>query len=806
MAPLSCNPEDTNSWANTAQTLPTQPWSLVGLAARRLRRTPACPPRPLCLLDATRVVPENGADRYHKACEEEMAIVQEAHASVHRLTILPDDEDRMSVERLCRAEEAELMAALGHYENGRGKPSGVRPPRAAALTVLVEPAYNTHEKKHAALVLDAAAFLARVGDSDGERLVSSVRVSALFRDHARKYQAEHPSSSMKPVRGQVSVCLSWVVEDPTCFEYEHGGYMESSHAEIAQCDTAKAYVEAIRNAAASLMPECTRATSLGCRALAALSRSVDLARSPVENAHDASVVECDREFWAHVRRAMPALASTAVKRTNEGEHPLDWFDGGGTHCSTGVCLKLVPRPPQGAPPPPLTSEHVYHGLLLHKRGQVDEVYTYCAKETAKERQGKDPNAPWGLPIPSTAPDSWLGLHVLSIRSEWACIADHLSAYGVGGAPGTCPTTDQFGYVLRLVFNLVPFDAHFAEGTFALPCRIGQIWPFSDALPLMEATDAAFLSYKSIFQNGTENESEAEGAPVPSGFRIARLDRPGVPEDHALASSCGVPFGCGAFRIGDVHERLTQSDYPAPHLDGFLRTAISQLDRDQPLSAAFALLADKCKDNERLRGEKRALESRISELEGQLASATAEAPGAPDGDDGSPKRAKNGPVDKSPATECAWDELWPLLRRVGAIEKDSVTLEAPIEKGKLLALLLAIQRARGWSQEAMDVAKAKAKAIKKAGLLKESHDSTERIKRVLETEARFPDSDQLVFVEQRLGTAQFHWVTDVDDQEGVRWGLIPLDDLEESFPDKPVCILVFNETTEELTPWHRPVRA
>ena len=160
MAPLSCNPEDTNSWANTAQTLPTQPWSLVGLAARRLRRTPACPPRPLCLLDATRVVPDDGAGRYHRACEEEMAIVQEAHASVHRLTILPDDEDRLSVDRLCRAEEAELMAALGHYENGRGKPSGVRPPRAAALTVLVEPAYNTHEKKHAALVLDAAAFLA----------------------------------------------------------------------------------------------------------------------------------------------------------------------------------------------------------------------------------------------------------------------------------------------------------------------------------------------------------------------------------------------------------------------------------------------------------------------------------------------------------------------------------------------------------------------------------------------------------------------------------------------------------------------
>ena len=67
------------------------------------------------------------------------------------------------------------------------------------------------------------------------------------------------------------------------------------------------------------------------------------------------------------------------------------------------------------------------------------------------------------------------------------------------------------------------------------------------------------------------------------------------------------------------------------------------------------------------------------------------------------------------------------------------------------------------------------------------------------------ANQLVFVWECLGTAQFEWVTDGGDKEGVCWGLVTLDDFEESFPDKSVCIVVFNGTTRELTPWHRPVR-
>lgn len=786
-----------DDWANTEQTVPSQPWSCAGLAARRLRRTPACAPRPLCLMNAERGVAADVTNCYHKACEEETVIVQEAHASVHRLTILPDDQDSIAVDRLCRAETAELMAAGGYFGHGRGKPTGVREARPAALTVLVESAHNTHEKKHAALVLNAAAFLARAGDSDvHERLVSRVRMTALFLNHARKYGHLHPSSKTRHVRHKTSVCLTWVEEGVHEEHEERGACVRSEHAEIAQCDTAAEYVEAIRNAAASLLPECTRATTLACRALSALSRSVDLARSPIADAHDASVVECDRQFWAHLRRAMPALASPAVKNTNDGEHPLDWFEGGGQWCRHGVCLKLVPRPPQGTPPPPLTSVHVYHGVLLHKRGEHREVLEYCKKETAKERNGKDPSAPWGLPIPSTVPDAWLGLHVLSVQAEKACLADHLGAYGVGGAPGTCPTANADGTLLRLVFNLVPFDARFAEGTFALPCRIEQTWPLVDALPLAEATDAAFRSYQSIFQMGVEDESEAEGVLVPSGFGLARHESSGLPEDHALASACGVPFGCGAFRIGDVHERLTQSDYPAPHLDGFLRTAIDQLDRDQPLSAAFALLAQKCKEAEALLGEKRALESRVFEIEGQLRAAEASA-------DGDNKRARNGSADNSPAAACAWDRLWPLLKRLGCVEKDAVTLEAPIEKGKLLALLLAVQRARGSTQESMESAKAKAKGIRKAGLLDASLDSNARVKRVLESEARFPESSQLVFVSRVLGNAQFEWLADVNHEEGPRLGVVPIDHLEERFSGKPVAIVVFDSETEDLTPWCRP---
>ena len=97
--------------------------------------------------------------------------------------------------------------------------------------------------------------------------------------------------------------------------------------------------------------------------------------------------------------------------------------------------------------------------------------------------------------------------------------------------------------------------------------------------IMEATDAAYRSYLSIFTDGREKEIEREGAVVSALFGLVKHESQGLPEDLALAQSFGVPLGCGAFRIGDVHERVTQSDHPAPHLDTFLRTAISQLDRD-----------------------------------------------------------------------------------------------------------------------------------------------------------------------------------------------------------------------------------
>ena len=784
---MASAPQD-GEWANTERTIPRQSWSLVGSAARSLRRSPSQVPRPWCLLKERAPLDHPLEGGYHKALEEETAIVQEAHASVHRLTALCDDEEAVALARFCRAETAELQAAAGHF-GPRGKPTGTLPARPAALTVLVEAAHNSDDKKHAALVLDAAAFLARVG-SDTERLVGRVRVAVLFRAHARKYGHERLGSA-RPPRGKASVCLTWVEEGSLSEE----GALRSRHAELGLCDSAQAYVERIRDAAASLVPECTPSTALACRALSALSRSLDLGRSPIAGAHDASVVECDREFWALLRRAMPALASTAVVRTNEGEHSLDWFQGGGLPCCERVFLKLVPRSPHGAPP--LASEHVYHGLLLHKHGEHDEAMHFCKKQTARERQNTDPNTPWGLPIPSTPPDAWLGLHVLCVRSEWACLAAQLGAYGVGmGVPGTCPTKNSDGHLLRLVFNLVPFDARFVEGTFALPCKMDLAAPLQDGSFLMEATDAAFVSYRSIFNGGVEDESEAEGVPVPSRFGLAKHANQALPEDLALANAFGVPFGSGAFRIGDVHERLTLSDFPAPHLDGFLRTAIEQLGRDQSLSSAFALLAQKCKLNETLLGEKRALESRVSELEGQLLAAEAPA---------SPKRAKGEPTNEQPETCIPHDRLWTLLAQLGCIEKSSVTLEAPIERGKVLGLLLAIQRARGLDQECKDTSKAKSKEIRKSGLLDAEGDCDKRIKLVMGTEARFPDTCPLVFVWTDGGRpVQFEWPTHVADEEGVRWGTVPVDSIGEIFgPGKSVGVLVFDQQTRDLTPYFRP---
>jgi hypothetical protein len=772
-------------WANTEQTIPRQPWSLVGWAARILRRSPSQAPRPWCLLNERQQV-----DGYYKAREEETAILQDAHASVHRLTVLCDDEETVMLARFCHAETAELQAAAGHY-GPQGKPTGTLPARPAALTVLIEAAHNSSETKHAALVLDAAAFLARAG-SDTDRLVSRVRMGVLFRGHARKYAHERLGRARNP-RAKVSVCLTWV-EEGTCAE-EGGPVLRSNHTELLQCKTAQQYVERIRDASASLVPESTPSTALARRALSALSRSLDLERSPIANAHDESVVECDREFWGLLRRSMPALANLAVGKTNEAHHPLDWFQAGGLPCRERVFLKLVPRPPQGVPLPPLASEHLYHGLLLHKHGEHDEAMHFCKKETAKEKESRqNPNDPWGLPIPTTTPDALLGLHVLCVRSEWACIAAHIGAYGVGTCvPGICPTSrSSEGHVPRLVFSLVPFDAKFIESAFALPCTIDLATPIQDGNHLIDATEAALDCYKSIFDDGTQDAEDAEGAPVPSRFGLAKHVSDAPPEDLALASAIGVPFGGGAFRIGDVHERVTQSDFQAPHLDGFLRTAIEQLGRDEPLSAAFALLAEKCKDNERLLGEKRGLQSRVSELESQLAAAE-----APD----SPKRVKREPIDKGPETCMPRDHLWPLLERLGCIQKAAVTLEAPIERGKVLALLLAMQRARGL-EECMEAAKAKSKQIRKSGMLDAEPDCNKRFKLVIASEVCIPDACPLFLVWQD-GDApvKFEMVPNLNEEEGALWDTLPLESTEEIFgPGLDAGVLVFDAQTRELVPF------
>ena len=781
------SPEE--GWFNTERTIPRQPWSHVGFAAKSLRRALSEPPCPLCLLNERQKPGHACGSVYHKACEEETAILQEAHASVHRLTVLIDDQNKVAFSRFCRAETTELEAAAGHF-GPRGKPTGTLPARPAALTVLIAAAHNSSEKQRAALVLDAAAFLARAGN-DSERLVSNARVGVLFRDQALKYSTERLGSARR-ARGKVSVCLTWV-EEGTQAE-EGGAVLRTRLGEVAPCDTAQAYVEAIRDAAALLVPECTPATTLARRALSALSRSLDLQRSAIENAYEQSVAECDHEFWSLLRLSMPPSASKYLEDAENDAHwPLRWFDDD-IPCRDRVCLKLVPRPPKGAPPPPLASEHVYHGLLLHKLDEHEEAMHFCEKEAAKERGSKeDPNAPWGLPIPTTEADAWLGLHVLSVRSEWACLAPHIGAYGVGTAvPGVRPTKNVDGHVLRLVFDLVPFDAKFVESAFALPCKMELAMPIQDDYPLIEATDAALDSYRSIIRNGTEEKSEAEGAAVPSRFGLAKLASQALPEDQALANAFGVPFGCGAFRVGDVHERLTQSDFLAPHLDSFLRTAIEQLDRDQPLSAAFALLAEKCKDNERLLGEKRALESRVSELEGQLNASEAPA---------SPKRVKSEPVDKEPETCMPRDQLWPLLERLRCIQQAAVTLEAPIERGKVLGLLLAIQRARGLNA-CEETAKAKSKQIRKSKLLDAEPDCKKRFKLVIATEVCIPDPCPL-FLVWLDGDApvQFEMVSNLKEEEGAPWDALPLESTGEIFGrDLSAGVLVFDAQTRELVPF------
>ena len=73
------------------------------------------------------------------------------------------------------------------------------------------------------------------------------------------------------------MCLTWVEEGPNAIEGEP--VLRSEHAPLAPCETAHEYVEAIRNAAASLVPEYTPATALA-RARLRRSRARSTWRKP----------------------------------------------------------------------------------------------------------------------------------------------------------------------------------------------------------------------------------------------------------------------------------------------------------------------------------------------------------------------------------------------------------------------------------------------------------------------------------------------------------------------------------------------
>ena len=148
-----------------------------------------------------------------------------------------------------------------------------------------------------------------------------------------------------------------------------------------------------------------------------------------------------------------------------------------------------------------------------------------------------------------------------------------------------------------------------------------------------------------------------------------------------------------------------------------------------------------------------------------------------------------------------DHLWPLLERLGCIQKAAVTLEAPIERGKVLALLLAMQRARGL-EECMEAAKAKSKQIRKSGMLDAEPDCNKRFKLVIASEVCIPDACPLFLVWQD-GDApvKFEMVPNLNEEEGALWDTLPLESTEEIFgPGLDAGVLVFDAQTRELVPF------
>jgi len=575
--------------------LPRQPWGSTAWAAfhcqSRLEDIPL-PDELRALITRKRAAPGDESKKEHKiACASQTGLVQDAFYQL-RTVQLAYNEDETTL--LMNTELAELEAAAGikacHPDSA--------PPRKYALTALVRDVSKAPDSTR--FLLHSMAHIASFEGEDDrgnrkQRAAKDVRIMMLTGQNACRYAARRAV----PLRDNENIALVLVRLDLDAAEDDaprQFAFHKAHKVPIPALDSGrKMYCETLR-AAAMLFQQAGILSELP----PTLHKTYEVRSRELETAYEDSIMSANEAFWAQMVRVDTAEARADYKLC--GRHLL-------TYLKIGAHLH-VNEPGKGG----LTHPDVFIGALQHKKGMEDAAKKYVESANEEElRQelaknpGQDPAViPVGLRIPDNVRDQNLGLHVFQMEWEWVSFKHQVSSYGRYCAPGQMVSSYDGGMVPRLLFKLMPFDHAHYKDYYVLTCPPENTLPM-DTRHGESMWDAFELGISMCFDRYCDKPCVV--MPEPRPLKALKPIDPPSAEDDLLSRMGAVPM-CGAFRIGDVLERM--SAFTLPTYKAFVASGLKRLG---PCKSMVDLYADCTTMHEtiaRLEAEKQQLEQAVAE--------------------------------------------------------------------------------------------------------------------------------------------------------------------------------------------------
>jgi len=540
-------------WSNLK--LPQQPFSWLASASHQIRHRPLCTvPLPHWLSAAGgKRRKEDDVPTYRVPVVQQTALVYDAFAALSIVTV---PSEAPEAQNLLNAEKAELLAAIG-----KGEPpdpaAAAAIPRRYAITVLIPHAASCDDRER---LLDCMAFLSRAKAACGPA-IRETRMAILANQDALFY-AEHTCRKVMQTRGATLV-LTWATE-----EGENG----KRKCEYVPLNPGKRSLVVYKFLTTAIAQAFAKAE---LPLPAALGHCSDLDSSTIDGAYKKGMQEVNDQFFGEL---------SAQSNPPELDYKLSFGPDG--HVDYRVFLRIAPVD--------ITIDHpdASIGLLLYREGKEKELYDYAVGAMQEER-AKQPGAPidspFGLRAPVTTKEQAAEPWVLVLKHGYASFRDRVSCYGLKGAPGYKVSGYDNAVMPKLIFELHRYDEWFTSKKWVFPCMQDMTEALNGTYKeeQCEMTKEAIRAFGKVL-GLSEGARRSPPSPIPpqnSVFKIKVSRFKPCEESLAVARMSGISLD-GAFRLGEVLERVEGTKQTMLVMRAFLTKSIARLGRNAPMVEAL----------------------------------------------------------------------------------------------------------------------------------------------------------------------------------------------------------------------------